>query len=223
MIPVVETFGSTIQGEGPAAGRNASFLRLGGCNLACTWCDTPYSWDGTRFDLRKEITNTSVDDIIEAVPPAGVLVVTGGEPLLHQGNPQWSELLGRLGSKFPEMHLETNGTLKPTQATVDAFTLIAVSPKLGNAGTHRGRPATPWGGWPHIPGAFLKVVVRTADDVAEAVAMGWPKDRTWVMPEGQTPEELAVRWPTIAAAAAAWGINATHRLHVLAWQTQRGH
>lgn len=49
--------------------------------------------------------------------------------------------------------------------------------------------------------------------------MNWPADRTWVMPLGTTARELAVRWPEILDAAIEYGLNATHRLHALAWVT----
>lgn len=226
MIPVVEIFGPTLQGEGPAAGRNAVFLRLGGCNLSCSWCDTPYSWDGSRFDLRKEITPMTIEEILQALPAAEIVVVTGGEPLLHQRNPLWAQLMTQLKVRY-SVHLETNGTIAPFAITRACCDLIAVSPKMPHAGDHHGRNPAPWSGWPSVPAAFLKVVAQTPDDVvgaaASAQAWGWARDRTWVMPEGQTTDEVGGRWPTIAGAAAALGINASHRLHLLAWADERGH
>ena len=54
LLNVNEIFGPTIQGEGPHTGRLVGFLRLAGCNLACSWCDTPYSWDWTKYDKAEE-------------------------------------------------------------------------------------------------------------------------------------------------------------------------
>lgn len=227
-LPLVEAFGPTIQGEGPGAGRNAAFLRLGGCNLSCSWCDSAYTWDGQRFDLRQQITMATVDQIMGQLPDAHIVVVTGGEPLLHQVNPLWRDLLTALSARYLELHLETNGTIAPTGLTEIAFAVINVSPKLPHAGPHRGRQNPEMSSaWAGVGQAVLKVVCRNASDVDEAVwlakRMGFDLARLWVMPEGTTPQVLGTRWPAIAQAAAAAGINATHRLHVLAWNDERGH
>lgn len=227
-LPLVEVFGPTLQGEGPAAGRNAAFLRLGGCNLSCAWCDSSFTWDGVAFDLRQQMRPTSVPDIMAQLPDSRAVVLTGGEPLLHQANPAWFDLLDSLAARYVEMYLETNGTIKPTMRTTEYFRLISVSPKLANAGTHRGRQNPEMHpGWKEVRQAFLKIVVRTEADVDDAVSLsrrfGWEPHRTWVMPEGITAETLAERWPMVASAAAKHGINASHRLHVLAWDDERGH
>lgn len=229
-LPVSELFGPTVQGEGPAAGRPAWFLRLMGCNLSCTWCDTPYTWDQTRFDLRAETTDLTAADIASRVPAGpGILVVTGGEPLRQQNRAAWAELIRGPGWGW-ELHIETNGTIAPNDATLDAD-LIVVSPKLDNAGTHRGRqnPALhpAWRDARHETDVHLKVVCSTADDVARAADLaasaGFPPVHTWVMPCGATPDELAATWPVVATAATRHGLSASHRLHTLAWGTERGH
>lgn len=234
-LPVSELFGPTLQGEGPAAGRGALFLRLGGCNLSCSWCDSAYTWDGERFDLRAEITPRDANAIVqEARLLAGdvrVLVLTGGEPLLHQRNPAWMPLLDGLRQYGFQVHVETNGTVEPTAETRSRVTTFVVSPKLPHAGAHRGHQspamAEAWGWISRVTDAHMKVVVQTIEDIDRALdlaeSMGWPRDRVWVMPEGTTAEVLATRWPWVAQQAAARGINASHRLHVLAWGDDRGH
>ncbi|GAA0632247.1 7-carboxy-7-deazaguanine synthase QueE [Kutzneria viridogrisea] len=231
-LPVAEVFGPTVQGEGPAAGTLATFIRLSGCNLSCGWCDTPYTWDATRYDLRATTRHVTPRDLAEqalAVTPGGIVVVTGGEPLLQQDRPPWAELLRELAAARP-VHIETNGTLVPNSVTLAAASCIVVSPKLPNAGGHRGHqdPAMP-PAWREIitDTVHLKVVCHGADDVRQAVtlaeSLGCPPARVWVMPEGRDQTTLASRWPVIADAAARHGINATHRLHVLAWGDARGH
>lgn len=229
-LPLVERFGPTLQGEGPAAGQVAWFIRLGGCNLSCSWCDTPYTWDRSRYDLTQEITTTPVEQILDGMPDNGLVVVTGGEPLIQQDRPGWARLL-ELATRRGRLHIETNGTLAPNQRTLAAAELIVVSPKLPNAGTHRGgqnptlHPA--WAMEQTRARAHLKIVCDGTTDVERARGLadvyGWPASRVWVMPEGTDPATLAARWPAIATAAAELGINATHRLHVLAWGDKRGH
>ncbi|WP_328427892.1 7-carboxy-7-deazaguanine synthase QueE [Streptomyces sp. NBC_00443] len=115
-LVVAEVFGCTVQGEGPSCGRRCSFIRLGGCNLACKWCDTPETWDGRRFDLRQTLTRTPVEEIVARalVGAPGLVVITGGEPLLHQRQRAWDDLLVRLAAAGVEIEVETNGTIPPT-------------------------------------------------------------------------------------------------------------
>lgn len=230
-LPVSEQFGPTIQGEGPFAGRAVQFLRTGGCNLSCSWCDTPYTWDGSRFDLRVELPAKSVPDIIADTLTAVPMVLSGGEPLIHQYNDLWPELLDGVRAKAGSIHVETNGTLSPTAATLGLVDVFAVSPKLSHAGPHRGRqnPAL-HDDWPALaqsnPLIFMKVVVRNYHDVAYtaewARKIGWPLSQVWVMPLGTSTTELLANWDTIAKAACQHRINATQRLHVLAWGDTKG-
>lgn len=247
-LPVSEVFGLTIQGEGPAAGQLAAFVRLMGCNLSCSWCDTPYTWDGARVDLRAETTQMSAGYIIETLLElAGsrqpIVVISGGEPLLQQQRPAFARLLKRLGAGrrghpglgWP-VHIETNGTIAPQPYLLARAAAIAVSPKLPHAGRHRGhQDPTLHPRWCEVlrcdgddtPDVYLKVVVRGAadvDDVAHRASHDWqvPAHRVWVMPEGTTAAALNYRWPEVLEAAVAHGLNATHRLHVLAWNDERG-
>lgn len=93
----------SLQGEGEHAGRTAVFLRLQGCSIGCPWCDSKLTWyaGGAR---------RHVDELVALVrdhPPADLLVVTGGEPLIHD----LDALLAALHGAFPERetHLETAG------------------------------------------------------------------------------------------------------------------
>lgn len=230
-LAVSEVFGPTIQGEGPYAGHPVQFLRTGGCNLSCSWCDTPYTWDGDRFDLRSELTPMTAAQIVEKLIPNLALVVSGGEPLMHQRNLAFTTVLAEAVRHGCPVHVETNGTLSPTPQLRDLVTAFAVSPKQGHAGKHRGRQdPSLHPDWPALakghPGVFLKVVVRDAEDVratvSAAAGMGWPLRQVWVMPLGTTTEELLSRWPEVAGAAAHHKINASQRLHVLAWGDTKG-
>ena len=232
-LPLTECF-TTIQGEGPAAGRPATFIRLGGCNLSCSWCDSAFTWDATRFDLREQVTRRPVAQVLEAVD-APIAVVTGGEPLLHQRGDAWWALLRGLRERGVAFHLETNGTIVPNGATFSSADLAVVSPKLDHAAAdaRTGRdPIVPealrtWAELAQFGRAILKVVVRDEADCDTALDLadghGWPRSAVWLMPEGVTPAELAPRWRLAADYATTHGVNATHRLHVLAWGEERGH
>ena len=100
VLPVVETFHS-IQGEGVWTGTNAFFIRLGGCDVVCPWCDTKHSWNARRHPQR-----LTADLIAEAkaVNPA-IVVITGGEPLMHDLS-SLSNGLRVAGLRVP---LETSG------------------------------------------------------------------------------------------------------------------
>ena len=78
LLPLMEEF-YTIQGEGYNTGKAAYFIRLGGCDVGCHWCDVKESWDAELHAL------TSADQIIEnaSLHPAKAVVVTGGEPLIY--------------------------------------------------------------------------------------------------------------------------------------------
>jgi 7-carboxy-7-deazaguanine synthase len=228
-LPVVETFDS-LQGEGPATGQAATFIRLGGCNLACSWCDTPYSWDGRHYSLRDEITPTPLGDVIDAAHRP-LVILTGGEPMLHAGTPALAALLLALTERGHTVHVETNGTIAPTPAT-DPVRLFVVSPKLphARADAHRRTHALQLDVLATFAAlgsrAVLKVVVRTPEDcdlaLALACSVGFGAHRLWVMPEGTTPVTLGMRWPAVATWAAEHGTNACTRLHVLAWGDTRG-
>lgn len=229
-LPFVEAFGPTIQGEGPAAGRLTSFVRFGGCNLSCSWCDSAYTWDAENYDLREEITQLAAEAILERIPDAPLLIVTGGEPLLNQKRAAFHRILAAVAARGTEIHVETNGTIVPNAeicAVVDQF---SVSPKLPNAGDHkRSQDPALAAGWKLVHGtteAHLKVVCETAADVARARGIadrhGWPPERVWVMPEGTDTATLDGRFRELADACLDHRVNLTHRLHVVAWGDERG-
>jgi 7-carboxy-7-deazaguanine synthase len=115
-LPIVETFHS-VQGEGAWAGTNAFFIRLGGCDVGCWFCDTKESWNAKRHP---QIAISDLTQSAKAVNPA-IVVITGGEPLMHDLN-----LLTRsLQAEGLRVHLETSGA-HPFSGEFDWVTL---SPK----------------------------------------------------------------------------------------------
>lgn len=233
-LAFVEAFGPTIQGEGPQMGQACSFVRFGACNLSCSWCDSAYTWDAKRYPPREQITMLEAQEIIDRIPAAPMLVITGGEPLMQQKRgASWREFLRLAYMKFPFITIETNGTLAPDAATLEHVSQFVVSPKLRTVDMLRSRqnrkPMDKWLEVANTPGKRVdfKIVLQTPLDVDEALqiadAARIGRRHLWLMPEGVTPEALAEKWPWVAQAAADHGCNASHRLHVLVWGEERGH
>jgi len=116
LLPLVEEF-YTIQGEGYHTGKAAYFIRIGGCDVGCEWCDTKFSWDPSLHPL------VPADRIVEGIRdyPARSVVVTGGEPLMVN----MDYLTGLLKEQGMETYLETSGAY-PLSGTWD---WICLSPK----------------------------------------------------------------------------------------------
>jgi organic radical activating enzyme len=91
----------TLQGEGRYSGQASYFIRLGGCDVGCTWCDVKESWDATKHP------QVTIEDIVNVVRVSGspIAVITGGEPLMHN----LSGLTAQLKSIGVRTHIETSG------------------------------------------------------------------------------------------------------------------
>src|SRR5688572_9363118 len=115
-LPVMEHF-YNIQGEGFHQGRAAYFIRLGGCDVGCVWCDVKDSWDVSKHPL------VPVAELVELVAqtPATLVVITGGEPLMHDLGP----LTRALKARGFETNIETSGAY-PLSGALD---WICLSPK----------------------------------------------------------------------------------------------
>jgi len=116
LLPVMETFYS-IQGEGFHQGRAAYFIRLGGCDVGCVWCDVKESWDASKHPLQ------TIETIVENAKafPGRLAVITGGEPLLHP----LDKLTAALHAAGFETNIETSGSSELT----GFWNWICLSPK----------------------------------------------------------------------------------------------
>ena len=116
LLPLVESF-YTIQGEGFNTGKPAYFIRLGGCDVGCSWCDAKETWNPSLYPP------VPVEDIVkEALNyPAKAIVITGGEPL----NYPLEKLCSLLKSNGLEIFLETSGS----SSISGSFDWICLSPK----------------------------------------------------------------------------------------------
>jgi 7-cyano-7-deazaguanosine (preQ0) biosynthesis protein QueE len=226
MLTVAEVFGPTLQGEGPSVGRRCAFVRLGGCNLDCSWCDTPYTWDWRRFRPDEELRHVDTGSVTSAVEAMGVdmLVITGGEPLLQAR--ALLPLLESAGERGWRVEVETNGTVAPPQALVRLVTAFNVSPKLANSGIaeeRRIRPAA-LAALRATGRAVFKFVATGPGDLDEvaALAAAHHLEPVYVMPEGTTAEVVVAGMRELSEPVLARGFHLTPRLHILLWGESRG-
>jgi 7-carboxy-7-deazaguanine synthase len=244
-LVVSEIFGPTFQGEGPSAGQRAMFLRLGGCNLTCLGCDTPYTWrfssklphrQAAVYDPKAELRGLDFSEIIESLCAidAPMLVISGGEPLLQGARlARFVPLMVTMRNQI-RIEVETNGTHIPPKRLESLIDQWNVSPKLshwGNDPDQAYRPDTieywrelPYrmasDGWACSRVVF-KFVCRNGSDVSEAESMVHehkiePRS-VWIMPEGADRLELMTNMPQVRDKALEYGFNVTARLHLLLW------
>jgi 7-carboxy-7-deazaguanine synthase len=223
-LKIAEIFYS-VQGEGSLVGVPSVFIRTSGCNLRCSWCDTPYaSWSPEGEEL-------SVDEIVErftSYSAARHAVLTGGEPMIMPGI---VELSAKLRDRGIHITVETAGTVfSPV-----ACDLMSISPKLSNS--------TPDGQFrnqherlriqPEVLVRLireydyqLKFVIATESDLNEVqslvASLAVPAAKVILMPEGTSAEELNARGVWIAELCKRHGYRFSPRLHVYLYGNRRG-
>jgi 7-carboxy-7-deazaguanine synthase len=241
---IAEIFHS-LQGEGRLIGTPSAFVRVSGCNLRCTWCDTPYaSWNPEG----PEMSAAAVADRVLALPVRHV-VLTGGEPMLF---PDLPELVTFLKAAGKHITLETAGTLWLDRLPPSGIDLASISPKLRNstptqrdggrfAATHERQRENldvlrtfATGGRGAILECQWKFVLSTPEDLTEVESLiarlnahlpesaRIPPDDIILMPEGTDPAVLADRSRWLADLCRQKGYRLTPRLHVMLWGNQRG-
>ncbi len=134
MNNIIEMFKS-IQGEGKYIGIPSIFIRFANCNLSCGFCDTRYSWDdsvSSPYNYRDAIK------FISKNPAYKHIVITGGEPLIHQFDVK--ELINKTSSRDSTFTIETNGSIRPDNELLAIMRfhngLWSVSPKIHYLDTH---------------------------------------------------------------------------------------
>jgi 7-carboxy-7-deazaguanine synthase len=222
-LKIAELFYS-IQGEGSLVGVPSVFVRTSGCNLRCSWCDTPYtSWqpEGAELSLRQILDEVRAH-------PARHVVVTGGEPMIQ---PEIIPLTEQLRAAGLHITIETAGTVfQPV-----ACDLMSISPKLANS--------TPEGDWAarhdrvrlqptvlmDLMARYdyqLKFVIQRPEDLPEVrdlvSAVTADPARVILMPEGTDPDRLRERAIWLAEICKEEGFRFSPRLHVDLWGNRRG-
>lgn len=227
LLPVSEVFGPTFQGEGPYAGVRTGFVRLGLCNLHCEWCDTPYTWDTSRYDVDKECPDTRIGEVHDRLLALDVRTVclSGGEPLMQRAK------LDQLMVADWYWHVETNGTIPPPPYWREHVQHTTVSPKINttsDSATKRIKLGSlaAWAALAWEGEAIFKFVCATTADlerVARVVQLAKLDPSTvWVMPQGTTAREVLTRHRALADRILERGWNTTTRLHTLLYGEERG-
>ncbi|MBN8485285.1 MAG: 7-carboxy-7-deazaguanine synthase QueE [Sphingomonadales bacterium] len=227
---------ASLQGEGPSLGRPVAFVRLSRCNLACTWCDTAYTWrftgdnrphrDGLSFERTANQVVLDEADVAARIQALGQdrLVITGGEPLLQ------GAALARMVALLDgiSVEIETNGTVAPHAALDPLVAQYNVSPKLKHSGNPVESAQIPerLATWSSEPKAWFKFVIATPDDLAEVLALietyAIDRARVFVMPEGTDSATLRERERWLAPLALEYGLRLSDRLHIHLYGDTRG-
>jgi 7-carboxy-7-deazaguanine synthase len=232
MLAVNEIFGPTFQGEGPTMGTPCIFLRLAGCNLACSWCDTPFSWDWTRYDKTQEVHLLDIATVeariralshetMKSGARIGHLVISGGEPML-QGE-RLIPLIDKLVEQGWTSEIETAGTIAPKPSLkVGRYN---VSPKLQNSGNshlNRYKPDVLDAFNQHPQRCFKFVVQDVSDfDEIDALVQKHNLGPVYIMPEGIEAAQVQKTLTDVAEAAIVRNYHVTTRLHTLTYGNRR--
>jgi len=224
-VLIAETF-TSLQGEGTLLGVPSFFIRTSGCNLRCSWCDTPYtSWtpEGRR---------RSVAELVDEAGRAGIrhIVITGGEPLLQR---EIGALTRALKAEDFHITVETAGTVAPDFVC----DLLSLSPKTANSdpeGRWRSRHQRIRGDFGPLKNLLkrfsevqLKFVVRDGGDLPEildllALLPRVEPESVVLMPEGRTAQEVVARAGAVWRLCLEHGFRYTPRLHVDLFGGRRG-
>lgn len=222
----------SLQGEGSLAGMPSVFIRTSGCNLRCSWCDTPYaSW-------KPEGGDRSVGEIVEQVKsfPGRHCVLTGGEPMIARGI---HDLAASLRAEGFHITIETAGTIAPGGIACD---LASISPKLANSTPATGEIEPSWIArheaariqpavlreWIAAYPVQLKFVLASAEDLVEvdrvlaSVDAPVAPSQILLMPEATNPATLGRREPELVGICLERGYRYCDRLHIRLFGNRRG-
>jgi len=226
---------ASLQGEGPSAGVPVAFLRLSRCNLACTWCDTAYTWrfegdnrphrDDTTYERRANQVKLAPREAAARIADLGQtrLVITGGEPLLQGA--ALAEMLAALPDIAVE--IETNGTVRAPAHVDIRVDQYNVSPKLAHSGNPGELALMPerMDAYAVDPRAFFKFVVASPGDVDEVLELVRdymiPRARVFLMAEGTTSAALREKQAWLSGLCLEHGFRMSDRLHIHLYGDER--
>lgn len=227
-LVVSETFYS-LQGEGQTMGFPAVFLRLAGCNLLCSspsWiCDTIEVWKKGISTLFKDVLK---EDYITRLRLGAHLVITGGEPLLHQdGIISFLAFIKKEYGFFPIVEIETNGTIIPDTILLDLVDYWNCSPKLSNSGEtiKRRLNVKALQRITLANNSIFKFVIseeKDVDELFETYGKLIDFDKIVLMPSGETQIKLNETRKLVAEKCIAEGLKFSDRLHINIWNEKTG-
>jgi len=227
---------ASLQGEGPSMGMPVAFVRLSRCNLACTWCDTAYTWrfegdnrphrDGIAFERKANQVTLSLQETAERIAALGQkrLVITGGEPLLQAG--ALAEMLAHLPDISVE--IETNGTVAPPARLDVRVDQYNVSPKLSHSGNPADLALIPerLDAWAADSRAFMKFVIASPEDVDEVLELQrryrFRGGQVFLMAEGTSTAAQRERQAWLSELCLEHGFRMSDRLHIHLYGDTRG-
>ena len=231
-LPLSEMFIS-VQGEGRYAGWPALFLRFKYCNLGCSWCDTKFTWHKEEIETGESLTNEEIvqQSLSSAKDTSTKLdnlhvVLTGGEPMLHQT--QLVNLIPALrNAGFGFFEMETNGMFIPSGKLLELVDWWNCSPKLSNSGLPIDSCLVPevLKTISKSGKADFKFVVSAPDDIVEIEQIYLPYiegDQVMLMPEGFTQKRQLRNSSWVIEECAKRGFRFSPRLHILAFGNERG-
>lgn len=203
-------------------------VRLAGCNLSCSWCDSKYTWDWNQHDRAAETISVATSEIIRRVKDTGVrnIVITGGEPMLQQSG--LLDVITPLSAEGFTFEVETNGTISPVDAMCRLVNQWNVSPKLSNSGIDVQRRLVPTSlrAFSRVPNTFLKFVIENPEDFDEVEALtrdlGVAAERVVIMPEGRDADAVLARSQWLSPECIRRNYRLSMRLHILLWGDIRG-
>lgn len=207
MIPLAEKPFLSIQGEGRSCGKLSLFIRVAGCNLRCSWCDSKFTWRKGKIFLTPEL-------IEPFLKTTNRIVLTGGEPLLY-------------GDKFRciftfdnTVEIETNGTIPPPSEFFTPWpVLYSVSPKTEDISYN-------------VLSEFKKVnsifkfVINNEDEFNSVLKVinevGISREVIWLMPQGTSQKEIKKKSLFLLKKCLQYGFNLSPRYHITLFGKKRG-
>lgn len=229
-LPILEIFGPTFQGEGRAIGQKTMFVRTGGCDYHCAWCDSTFTWDGSEKPRRM-----TADEVIAALDQLGqydYVTLSGGNPCLLAAN--MAELVAKLKARGVTLAVETQGsrwqdwlkdidqvTLSPkppsSQMTVQLDTLDFIVSQLDKDQVTFKIPV-----FDEADLAFAKAIQKRYQPDVLYLSAGNPEPNA----SGNIVEHQLVRlkqlWDSVAKDPDWQSVCVLPQLHTLLYDNQRG-